>query len=194
LPAEWVVQLERMRTAPIARWTIDIWISHKPPQRYPTFPYRGVIRVDRDPLFIIGRSMAEVHRIPPDWTRRIARQVDEVWIPSTQGLSAFVEAGVNPAVLQVVPEPIDAALYDPFVTQPMQLQGMRKFNFLSIFKMEERKGFVCASRAALCLLALIFHSDRVSHPVVSWGLDCVDGCVYAWQCVCMCVNIYVCVF
>lgn len=147
LPAASLDALEAMRTAPMNSWDVDIWVSHKPPQRYPTFPYRGVARIDREPLFVIGRSMTEVHRVSRDWSKRIARQVDEVWVPARHSHEAFVAGGTNPLQLRIIPEPIDAALYDPISTRALAVPGLRSFNFLSIFKLEERKGWKHLVRA-----------------------------------------------
>jgi len=133
--------LEGLRRQPVDTWDIDIWISHKPPQRYPKWPYRGLTYIKREPLFIIGRSMTETHRIPSSWVRDIARLVDEVWIPSKHSVHAFTGAGVNPAAIQLIPEPIDESLFDPHKTKPMPLPGKRAFNFLSSFKLEPRKGW-----------------------------------------------------
>jgi hypothetical protein len=148
LPAASIDALEAMRTAPMNEWeVVDIFVSHKPPQRYPTFPYRGVAHIDREPLFVIGRSMTEVQRISREWSARIARLVDEVWVPARHSHESFIAGGANPLQLRVVPEPIDAALYDPTTTQPLAAPGLRSFNFLSIFKLEERKGWKILIRA-----------------------------------------------
>jgi hypothetical protein len=39
---------------------VDIWISHKPPQRFPRWPYLGILHFHQRPRFIVGRSMSEV--------------------------------------------------------------------------------------------------------------------------------------
>jgi len=124
---------------------IDVWISHKPPPRYPVFPYRGAVTVANPPLFLIGRSMSEVHRVPSTWVTLAQQKVDEVWVPSTSSRVAFEAADMDPKQLRLIPEPVDAALFDAVSTLPMGGAEMdlplRGFNFLSVFKFEERKGW-----------------------------------------------------
>jgi hypothetical protein len=44
--------LERMRTTKVTN--IDVWISHKPPDRYPIFPYNGLVTYSERPNYVIG--------------------------------------------------------------------------------------------------------------------------------------------
>jgi glycosyltransferase involved in cell wall biosynthesis len=139
--------LEDLRNAPINEWgPVDVWVSHKPPPRYPRqWPYRGAVTVNQPPLFIIGRSMTEVHRVPASWVTSATELVDEVWLPSTQSRSAFSLSGINPLQMQIIPEPIDPTIFNPLQTSPFSDAELgfplRSLNFLSIFKFEERKGW-----------------------------------------------------
>ena len=153
---------------------LDILITHRPPPQYPSpfssYPYHPwpspSPTLPSPPLYLIGRSMTEVHLIPPSWAARINQpHVDEVWLPSTRQLPPFLMAGVDPRKLFVVPEPVDVRLWDEAgvgregkdgegegkgegervvggARQPeVRVGGKRRFNFLSVFKLEERKGW-----------------------------------------------------
>jgi glycosyltransferase involved in cell wall biosynthesis len=168
LPEHMLRRLEALRNKPIQRWGqqqgeggIDVWVSHKPPTRYPRFPYRGAVTVTQQPLFVIGRSMSEVHRVPSSWVRAVQEQVDEVWVPARASRDAFVSATegmggvgrVDEKQVHVIPEPIDAELFDAVTVAPLDAEKdlvglkLRSFNFLSVFKMEERKGWRSLMRA-----------------------------------------------
>eukprot|EP00727_Mastigamoeba_balamuthi_P000020 m51a1_g10014 hypothetical protein (744) ;mRNA; r:29499-33434 len=123
---------------------IDVWVSHKPPKSYPTFPYHGLWKVPVRPKYVIGRSMSESAPIPPAWLERFAL-VDEVWVPSHWHRAVFASSGVPEHKLRVVPEAIDTRLYDPEVVVALELPAVpsfsrRPFRFLSVFKWEPRKG------------------------------------------------------
>jgi hypothetical protein len=45
-------------TVPQSRWTnssVQVWMSHKPPIAYPSFPYKGSVNVAKRPDYVIGR-------------------------------------------------------------------------------------------------------------------------------------------
>ena len=121
ISAEQYEQLELLRTQPMDTWDIiDIFVSHKPPTRYPTWPYRGsFLTLKQKPLYIIGRSMTETTKITDKWVKRIQSDVDEVWVPSLHSLQAFKKAGVSVKKMNIIPEPIDPKLYDPLITNPL---------------------------------------------------------------------------
>jgi glycosyltransferase involved in cell wall biosynthesis len=65
----------------------------------------------------IARTMFETDRIPADWVAR-CNQMDEVWVPTEHGRQAFVESGVDPAAVHVIPEPFELGRFlapvDPY--------------------------------------------------------------------------------
>lgn len=73
--------------------------------------------------------------------------MDEVWVPTewmrTQLMQLSRLKGYNFPVLAVVPEAVDTTLFDPAsVVDRTEVNGARdKFQFLSIFKWEDRKGW-----------------------------------------------------
>lgn len=54
----------------------------------------------------IARTMFETDRIPADWVAR-CNQMDEVWVPTEHNRRAFVDSGVDPEVIHVIPEPFE---------------------------------------------------------------------------------------
>ena len=126
---------------------VSIWVSHKPMEHYPTFPYSGVITVTNRPDYVVGRSMLEVDKLPSSWlsilSNEDSKSVDEVWVPSTFMKNIIEQDTPNLKVpIYVVPECVDILLFDPSAVSPMDLSlSNNKFVFLSNFKWELRKGW-----------------------------------------------------
>ncbi|MDX6555380.1 MAG: hypothetical protein QOD86_1575 [Miltoncostaeaceae bacterium] len=55
----------------------------------------------------------EYGRIPAEWLEEIRRGVDEVWTPSAFARQAFVDSGVAPELVHVVPNGVDLARFTP---------------------------------------------------------------------------------
>jgi glycosyltransferase involved in cell wall biosynthesis len=145
-----VAVLDRLRKREIDSWDhIDVFISHKPPQRYPKWPYEGLRNIEQRPRYIIGRSMTETNVIPKLWVQNSARLVDEIWLPSAHSFKAFVDSGAAPAKLHIIGEPIDLQLYNLEQTRPIALKTAQEFNFFSVFKLEPRKGWELLIQAFL---------------------------------------------
>lgn len=63
-PASYSQALSRMSVSDSTELLrVDVFISHKPPDRYPRFPYRGNVRIEARPRRVIGRSMTGAHRV-----------------------------------------------------------------------------------------------------------------------------------
>ncbi len=45
--------LNRIRTTNLSK--IDVFVSHKPPPKYPNFPYNGIVNIPTRPKYLIGR-------------------------------------------------------------------------------------------------------------------------------------------
>jgi glycosyltransferase involved in cell wall biosynthesis len=96
----------------------------------------------------------------------VVDRVDEIWVPSSFLVDVFVSGGVPREKLVVVPIPIDTEFYSPlpFLPSrapatatapqgtaaspgttarllPLSLPNRGGFNFLSVFKWEDRKGW-----------------------------------------------------
>jgi len=132
--------LHRMRLTNVPPGSVDIWVSHKPPPSYPRFPYRGLLYYENRPPYVIGRSMIESSVLPKEWLENFAR-VDEVWVPSRFLLDVFSLAGIERGRLYHIPESVDVHFYSPEGLIPLPLPRNCSFNFLSVFKWEERKGW-----------------------------------------------------
>ena len=131
---------------------IDVFISHKPPTRYPkSFPYKGLVHLNGIPKYVIGRSMHESEKLPQEWISNL-KLVNEVWLPSSFLVDVLVKKyHVSPEKLQVVPEPIDTDFYSPYYSKYLGIDQLKKivkqldyepnhYHFYSVFKYEERKG------------------------------------------------------
>jgi glycosyltransferase involved in cell wall biosynthesis len=112
----------------------------------------------------VGRTMFETDRLPSGWSERLNR-MDRVWVPTEFARGVFERAGVEPAKIRVVPEPVDSDFFSPdYARQLHALPGpagrpfvfpgeivpgaeadgrspRRPFRFLSVFKFEERKNW-----------------------------------------------------
>jgi len=70
-------------------------------------------------------------------------RMDEIWVASAWVAKQFVAAGVAQDMLHVIPEPTDASLFNPRITDKEHslLPGSANeiFGFLSVFEWEERK-------------------------------------------------------
>jgi glycosyltransferase involved in cell wall biosynthesis len=128
----------------------SIWVTHKPVDAMPRFPYRGAVQFLQRPTYGIARTMIEVDRITTEWVRRLNDDpaIDEIWVPASFLVDAFRKSGVrDDRPIVVVPEAIDTDAYDPAAAVPMaevignEAPCSHCFKFLSNFKWEHRKGW-----------------------------------------------------
>jgi len=80
----------------------------------------------------------EFGSLPAEWPRQIAA-VDEVWVPSEYARRVYVDSGVPPAKVRVVPNGIDPDTFQPGVT-PLPLPTKKQFKFLFVGGTIPRKG------------------------------------------------------
>jgi glycosyltransferase involved in cell wall biosynthesis len=121
---------------------VDVWVSHKPPEKYPSFPYKGLVTVLNRPTHIIGRSMSETDTIKAKWVES-STKADEIWVPTEFHREVFASSGISNSKLTVIEESLDTTLYHPEHTEPLSLdpQYNSAYKFLSVFKWEARKGW-----------------------------------------------------
>lgn len=137
------------KPSPILQWVV---VMHRDPGRYDTS------YAFNPPDLLVGRSMFETSSIPPDWVP-LTLSVDYIWVPSLFNVLSFSAGGVNSSKLRIVPESIDLSHFNPHttplkpsssssssfksfgMTAPETLPDPGAFNFLSIFKWEERKNW-----------------------------------------------------
>lgn len=101
--------------------------------------------MDSGARHVVGRTMFETDRLPPDWVPR-CNGVHEVWVPSTFNVETFKRAGVAPSKFRLMPEGVDTGRFRPGL-EPLELPGGRGFNFLSVFDWQHRKGWDVLVRA-----------------------------------------------
>ncbi len=93
----------------------------------------------------IGRTMFECERLPSRWAAACER-MDEIWVPSKFNVESFARSGVSRHKLVHIPESIDVERF-PRPVRPLPIRGTRRFNFLSVFQWQPRKGWDVLLRA-----------------------------------------------
>jgi glycosyltransferase involved in cell wall biosynthesis len=82
----------------------------------------------------------EFGTLPRRWIPRIARDVDEVWVPSRWVRGVYARSGVDARKVVVVPQGVDPDVFHPGAP-PLRLPTARTFRFLFVGGSLERKGF-----------------------------------------------------
>jgi glycosyltransferase involved in cell wall biosynthesis len=95
----------------------------------------------------VGRAMFETDRVPDDWPLASAA-LDEIWVPSAFNVETFARSGIPRTKLVRVPGAIDVERFTR-PTRRLAIPGARRFNFLSVFGWELRKGWDILLRAFL---------------------------------------------
>ncbi len=96
----------------------------------------------------IGYTMMETADLPEGWVEA-CECMDEIWVPTKFNLETFIRAGVPREKIKIVPLGVDTNYFDPEQTPPMQIPGVKGFNFLSIFQWTKRKGWDILLKAYL---------------------------------------------
>lgn len=110
---------------------IDYFISHIWPPPFDYMPIEG--------KWIVIQPW-EFGPVPTHWINPIQRHVDELWEPSTYVKEGFVESGIHPSMIQVIPNGVDPAVYRP-KTSTFQLETKKTFKFLFVGGSIHRKGY-----------------------------------------------------
>ena len=76
--------------------------------------------------------------LPADWTLRLG-SVDEVWVYSDYVRRVYIDSGVDPAKVKIVPLGIDPEKFKPGL-QPLSLATAKSFKFLFVGGTIHRKG------------------------------------------------------
>jgi glycosyltransferase involved in cell wall biosynthesis len=130
-----------------------VLVLHRDPGRYA--PHLDTVR-DRDPDYVVGRSMFETDRINEAWLPAISNNVHEVWVPSEFNRGTFSRSGVDVKMLYVIPEAVDTDLFDPASAHAIRTLALNSdaadsaaapFVFLSVMKWEGRKCWRCLVEA-----------------------------------------------
>jgi len=91
--------------------------------------------------YLIGRYMFEMDTVHKQWMQQCRDELDEVWSPSTWFADQLAAQGVPRNKVQVMPESLDVNMLDPLIWAPINLPRRRKYAFVSVFKLEDRKGW-----------------------------------------------------
>jgi glycosyltransferase involved in cell wall biosynthesis len=154
-----------------------IHVSHKDPGSFPSFP------PSQRPDIVVGRAMYEFTKVPRPWASH-KDQVDEIWVPCRFVKWVFEHAGFPPHKLLIVPEPIDVFQYDPAAVDSLVLPpverlwnqasniqeaslvgGPRRTSFLSVFKLEDRKGW---GELVIAYMSAFHRNDTVSLYLITY--------------------------
>ncbi|KAG7389363.1 hypothetical protein PHYPSEUDO_010491 [Phytophthora pseudosyringae] len=127
---------------------IALAVCHSEPGAWEPAHYMTSRCPPQGALYTVGRTMFETDRVPKGWPDRM-NKMDEVWVPTKFQEKVFVDGGVRPEAVKVVPEVVDVDFFDPRkVDKVYDLAGEAAFEvtatttvFLSIFKWEERKAW-----------------------------------------------------
>lgn len=101
----------------------------------------------------VGRAAFWSDRIPHPWVEP-CNALDEIWVPSEFHREAFAVSGVAAGKVRVVPTGVDANLFRPGLP-PLPVPGRRKFNFLAVTSVHDRK----ATKLLLAAFLREFHAD-----------------------------------
>lgn len=128
--------------------------------------------LDAHGRYRVGRTMFETDRIPDGWAER-CNALDEVWVPTHFNRETFAAAGVEADKLRVMPPGVDTELFRPGALA-LQIPQARRFNFLSVFDFQDRKGMDILLRAYVnefkadedvaLILKVSRHTDPLADP------------------------------
>ncbi|TMW60878.1 hypothetical protein Poli38472_000920 [Pythium oligandrum] len=128
---------------------VALAICHSEPGAWHPARYKTSDCPPPQALYKVGRTMFETDRVPSGWPDRM-NAMDEIWVPTKFQEKVFVDGGVRPESVQVVPEAVDIHFFDPAkVEAPYDLAAAITERtvtqdttvFLSVFKWEERKAW-----------------------------------------------------
>ncbi|MDP6775759.1 MAG: methyltransferase domain-containing protein, partial [Candidatus Latescibacteria bacterium] len=81
----------------------------------------------------------EFGRIPLSWVRPIQEGLDEVWVPSRYARQCYVDSGIDPDRVHVIPNGVRTELFRPGA-EPIELPSQKGFRFLFVGGTIFRKG------------------------------------------------------
>jgi glycosyltransferase involved in cell wall biosynthesis len=104
-------------------------------------------------VYRIGRTMFETDRLPEGWAARL-NGMDEVWVPTQWSRRVFLDHGVEPARLHVVPEAVDTAFFRPL--QALSAQEREAEAAASIDGLPARAPSCAPGSGAACPVRFLF--------------------------------------
>jgi len=107
----------------------DFWIKHKWPPDFnrPETKYWIVIQP------------WEYGSLPRNWIEPMNNTVDELWVPSSFVKKCYIESGINPDKIFVIPDGVNTSIFNPY-REPLELNTDKSFKFLFVGGSIWRKG------------------------------------------------------
>jgi len=109
----------------------------------------------------------EFGSLPRQWAEVFSSKVDEMWVPSNYVRQIYLDAGIAPERVFVVPNGIDPQAFNASV-KPYKLKTKKKFKFLFVGGTIYRKGIDVLVNA---YLAVFKNSDDVCLVIKDFGGD-----------------------
>ncbi|MEX0677441.1 MAG: class I SAM-dependent methyltransferase [Pirellulales bacterium] len=81
----------------------------------------------------------EFGHLPNEWIQPLCDEVDEIWAPSNYVKRVYVDSGIPPEKIQVIPWGIDPAVFNP-AAPPLALCTQKSFCFIFVGGTIHRKG------------------------------------------------------
>ncbi|OGX68150.1 MAG: glycosyl transferase family 2 [Paenibacillus sp. RIFOXYA1_FULL_44_5] len=132
-------EVVRIALEPNAEATVNSLIHTALPEKYmnlfhyPPMYFRKEVR-----RYSIGITMYECTGLPFQWARN-CNLMDEIWVPSAFNRHTFIQSGVMPRKIRIMPFGVDPNMYRPGLP-PLTIAGKRGYTFLTVCSFDERKG------------------------------------------------------
>ncbi len=82
----------------------------------------------------------EFGKLPMDWIPPLRDRVHEIWAPSNYVKRVYIDSGIDPSKIQVIPWGVDVQTFNPDVPK-LRLKTRKQFRFLYVGGTIARKGF-----------------------------------------------------
>ena len=102
----------------------------------------------------IAYTVWESTKLPDDWIEPLTR-CDYVWTASRWGKEVFIQNGLNPERVFVIPEGVDPQIFNPHQKTYDGFSKIKGFKFFTVGKCEPRK----STRELIIAFDLEFHHD-----------------------------------
>lgn len=89
--------------------------------------------------FKIARTMFETERLPKEYVNNL-NQMDRIWVPTEFNRNGFVNSGIDPQIIAIIPEAIDSNRFGSCI-ETMNLHSDEAYKFLSVFDWTLHKGW-----------------------------------------------------
>jgi len=118
----------------------------------------------------ICRTTYETDKVPSEWLP-VLQEMDQVWVMSEFNRRVFIEDGIRPERIAVIPSPLGE--FPRGRAEPLEILNKRAFNFLSVFEWGTGRGL----RKAPDILLRAFFSEFTREDDVSLVLRvyAIDG-------------------